>query len=94
MVHLRWVTLGLGWNCDSKQEQVQEESPGYSNSIVNDTNSVSKKEEKNTRANIKHKKQRRKSKIIVEDYDSKKVTVITDLVSDTHDDYIESDEED
>ena len=55
---------------------------------------LSPRKKKPTRANIKPKKQRRKSKIIVEDYDSKKVTDITDLVSDTPNDYIESDEED
>ena len=55
---------------------------------------LSPRKKKTTRANITHKKQRRKSKIIVEDYDSKKVTDITDLVSDTPNDYIESDEED
>ena len=34
---------------------------------------------------VSHKKQRRQSKIIVEDYDSKKVTDITALVSDAAD---------
>ena len=62
--------------------------------VLSMTRILSPRKKKPTRANIKHKKQRRKSKIIVEDYDSKKVTDITDLVSDTHDDYIESDEED
>ena len=38
-----------------------------------------------SKAKVSHKKQRRQSKIIVEDYDSKKVTEITNLVSDTED---------
>ena len=38
-----------------------------------------------SKAKVSHIKQRRQSKIIVEDYDSKKVTDITALVSDAAD---------
>ena len=51
--------------------------------VISMSKMLSPRKKKPTRANIKQKKQRRKSKIIVEDYDSKKVTDITDLVIDT-----------
>ena len=45
-----------------------------------------------SKAKVSHKKQRRQSKIIVEDYDSKKVTDITALVSDAADEDFDWDE--
>ena len=42
-----------------------------------------------SKAKVLHKKQCRRSKIIVEDYDSKKITDIKDLVSDTPNEELE-----
>ena len=45
----------------------------------------SPKKKHSSKAKVSHKKQRRRSTIIVEDYDSKKITDITDLVCDPPD---------
>ena len=50
--------------------------------ILSPKKKITKQTKPMSKAKVSHKKQRRRSKIIVEDYDSKKVTDITALVSD------------
>ena len=44
---------------------------------------MSPKNKLSSKTKVSHKKQRRRSKIIVEDYDSKKITNITDIIGET-----------
>ena len=51
---------------------------------------LSPKKKHSSKTKVSHKKQRRRSKIIVEDYDSKKITNITDIISEPPADDLEA----